>query len=131
MKFINKVAIITGGSTGIGKETISKLNEEKAKVYNLDIVQPEESSNSTFIKCDVSDYEQVKNAVKKVFVEEGKIDILFANAGIHLFANIEETSLEEFEKVISVNIKGVYYILKEVIPIMKEQKKRKYLTYGL
>lgn len=129
MKFLNKVAIVTGGSTGIGKETISKLNEEKAKVYNLDIEETN-SSDSIFIKCDISDYEQVKNAVKKIYETEGKIDVLFANAGIHLFANIEETTLEEFEKVISVNIKGVYFILKEVIPIMKEQQKGNILLMG-
>lgn len=129
MRFINKIAVVTGGSTGIGKETILKLNNEKAKVYNLDVVQTQDS-NSTFIKCDVSDYEQVKNAVTKILEIEGKIDLLFANAGIHLFANIEETSIEEFEKVLSVNIKGVYFVLKEIIPIMKKQNKGNILLMG-
>jgi len=129
MRFFQKIAIVTGGSTGIGKETIAKLNDEKAKVYNLDIVKVEDL-NSTFIKCDVSNYNEVQNAVKSVFEKEGKIDVLFANAGVHLFANIEETSIDEFEKVLSVNIKGMYYILKEVIPIMKEQNKGSILLMG-
>lgn len=72
MKFLNKVAIVTGGSTGIGKETISKLNEEKAKVYNLDIEETN-SSDSIFIKCDISDYEQVKNAVKKYMKQKERL----------------------------------------------------------
>ncbi len=121
MRFTNKIAVVTGGSTGIGKETIAKLNEEKAKVYNLDIVEVEDT-NSTFVKCDVSNYKDVQKAVETVFEKEGQIDVLFANAGVHLFANIEETSIDEFEKVLSINIKGVYYILKEVIPIMKKTK---------
>ena len=53
-----------------------------------------------------------------MYEKEKNIDLLFANAGIHLFANIEETSIEDFEKVISINIKGIFYILKEVIPII-------------
>jgi len=129
MRFANKIAIVTGGSTGIGKETIAKLNEEHAKVYNLDVVETVDS-NSIFIKCDVSNYEQVKDAIKTIHENEGQIDVLFANAGVHLFANIEETSIDEFEKVLSINIKGVYYILKEVIPIMKEQNKGNILLMG-
>ncbi len=129
MRFSQKIAIVTGGSTGIGKETIAKLNNEKAKVYNFDVVEVEDS-NSIFIKCDVSNYTQVQDAVKKVFEKEGKVDVLFANAGVHLFANIEETSIDEFEKILSINIKGIYYILKEVIPIMKEQNKGSILLMG-
>lgn len=129
MRFTNKIAVVTGGSTGIGKETIAKLNEEKAKVYNLDIVEVEDT-NSTFVKCDVSNYKDVQKAVEIVFEKEGQIDVLFANAGVHLFANIEETSIDEFEKVLSINIKGVYYILKEIIPIMKKQNKGNILLMG-
>lgn len=129
MDFTQKVVIITGASTGIGQATANKLASLKAKVYNLDIVQ-KEHKDINFIKCDISDYKSVKNAVAKVLEEESKIDLLFANAGIHLFANIEETSIDEFEKVLDVNIKGVYYILKEVIPAMKSQKEGKILLMG-
>ncbi len=129
MRFSEKIAIVTGGSTGIGKETIAKLNNEKAKVYNLDVVEVKDS-NSTFIKCDVSNYNQVQDAVKTVFEKEGQIDVLFANAGVHLFANIEETSIAEFENILSINIKGIYYILKEIIPIMKKQNKGSILLMG-
>jgi len=129
VRFTDKIAIVTGGSTGIGKATISKLSAEGAKVYNFDVVEVEDSAG-IFIKCDVSDYTQVQKAVKKVYDLENKIDLLFANAGVHLFANIEETSIEEFEKVLSVNIKGVYFILKEIIPIMKNQNKGNILLMG-
>lgn len=129
MRFSKKIALVTGGSTGIGRATIIKLKEEGAKVYNLDIVEIDDSQ-STFIKCDVSNYEEVNQAVKIILEKEGKIDLLFANAGVHLFANIEETSLDEFERVLSINIKGVYYILKEIIPIMKAQNKGNILLMG-
>lgn len=129
MNFSQKVVIVTGASTGIGEATAKKLLSFGAKVYNFDIVESNEE-NITFINCNVSDYSQIKNAVEEVMKRENKIDLLFANAGIHLFANIEETSIEEFEKVLDVNIKGVYYILKEVIPVMKEQNEGKILLMG-
>ena len=129
MNFVQKVVIITGASTGIGAATASKLLSFGAKVYNFDIIE-KKNENVSFIKCDVSDYNSVKSAVAKVVEVEKRVDLLFANAGIHLFANIEETSIEEFEKVLDVNIKGVYYILKEVIPIMKEQNEGKILLMG-
>lgn len=129
MDFSNKVVIITGASTGIGEATAKKLVLQNAIVYNLDILETQHE-NINFIKCDVSDYSSVKNAVAKVMEIEKRVDLLFANAGIHLFANIEETSIEEFEKVLDVNIKGVYYILKEVIPVMKEQNEGKILLMG-
>ncbi|MCP3900339.1 MAG: SDR family NAD(P)-dependent oxidoreductase, partial [Desulfobacteraceae bacterium] len=102
MRFKEKIAVVTGGSTGIGKETINQLGLEGAKVYNLDIVKSE-NSHCEFIKCDVSDYDQVQSAISEILKQEENIDILFANAGIHHVANIEETSIDDFEKVISVN----------------------------
>ncbi|MCP4393958.1 MAG: SDR family oxidoreductase [Alphaproteobacteria bacterium] len=129
MRFNNKVAIVTGGTTGIGKETCTKLSREGAIVYNLDINEIK-NNKINFIKCDVSSYTEIQNAVQKICKKEKKINLLFANAGIHLFANIEETSIEEFERILSVNAKGVFYILKEVIPIMKKQKEGNIILMG-
>ena len=129
MSFSKKVAIVTGGSTGIGKEVVLKLCAEGAKVYNLDIVDVE-SDACRYIACDVSDYEQVEKAVAQVLDENGRVDLLFANAGIHLFANIEQTSVDEFERILAVNCKGVFFTLKTVLPIMKEQRKGKVLIMG-
>ncbi len=129
MRFNNKVAIVTGGTTGIGKETCTKLSREGAIVYNLDINEIK-NNKINFIKCDVSSYAEIQNAVQKIYKKEKKINLLFANAGIHLFANIEETSIEEFERILSVNAKGVFYILKEIIPIMKKQKEGNIILMG-
>ncbi len=129
MSFKDKIVIITGASTGIGQSTAKKLNEKGASVYNFDI-QGLNHKYSKFIKCDVTKHLEVKEAIAEVSKKEGKIDAFFANAGIHLFANIEETTIEEFEKVLSVNIKGVYYSLKEIIPIMKKQNYGNILLMG-
>ena len=119
----DKVAIVTGGTTGIGKATCEQLAYLGAKVYNLDIQNPknEDLENITYVPCDVSNKEDVQEAVKYVYENEGGIDHLFSNAGIHFFGSIEETSDEDFDRVYGVNVKGTFYVLKEVLPIMKEQ----------
>ena len=67
----------------------------------------------------MSKYVEVQNAIKEIFNKENKIDLLFSNSGIHMVGNIEETTIEDFEKILSINLKGMFYILKEVLPIMK------------
>lgn len=93
MNFQNKVAIITGASTGIGKATRAYLQQQGCTVYNLDIHAPV-NEDPHFIPCDVAKKEDIYAAVDHVFAREKKIDHLFANAGVHLFANLEETSDE-------------------------------------
>jgi len=129
MTFEKKVAVITGGSTGIGLATCQELIKAGAIVYNLDI-NTDTKNESHFIPCNITQYEDVKSAIKMVIGREGKIDLLFANAGIHLFANIEETSIEAFDNVLNTNVKGVFYTLKEVIPVMKKQQSGKIVIMG-
>ena len=119
MRFHGKVAIVTGGSSGMGNATVRLLAEEGARVYVLDL-QPTEDG-CRFLPCNVADSRRVKECVDEVVNQEGRIDLLFAAAGIHLFADIEGTSLEDFERVLSVNLKGTFYVLKAVLPIMRRQ----------
>ena len=129
MEFENKIAVITGASSGIGKATMHKLLEKGAVVYNLDLFN-EDSNDEFYIDCDVSDYNSVKKSVKKIYNKHGRIDLLFANAGVHKVGNVEETSIDDFEKVLSVNLKGVFYVLKEILPIMKAQVKGNIVLMG-
>lgn len=129
MKFEKEVAIVTGGTTGIGNATCVKLIQEGATVYNLDI-NDSNTEGLFFIKCDVRNYVEVQNAVKYVYEKEGKVDLLFANAGVHMSGNIEETSINDFENVLSINLKGLFYTVKEVIPIMRKQQKGSIVLTG-
>jgi NAD(P)-dependent dehydrogenase (short-subunit alcohol dehydrogenase family) len=110
MKFDKEVAVITGGTTGIGSATCTKLKQEGAIVYNLDI-HDISAEGVHFIQCDVRKYEEVKNAIQHILHQEGKIDLLFANAGVHMSGNIEETGVDDFENVLSINLKGMFYTL--------------------
>lgn len=129
MNWTNKVAIITGASTGIGKATCDLLKKEGAIVYNLDVNAPAQADDF-FISCNVSKKEDVQRAVQTIHEKEKHIDFLFANAGVHLFATLEETSYEQLESVVSINILGVFYMLKAVIPIMKAQEKGSIVLMG-
>ena len=129
MEFENKIAVITGASSGIGKATRQLLMDKGAVVYNLDLFN-EDSNDAFYINCDVSNYDSVKDAVKNIFTKHNRIDLLFANAGLHKVGNIEETSIDDFEKILSVNLKGVFYVLKEILPIMKANGKGNIVLMG-
>lgn len=129
MNWNNTVTIITGAGSGIGKATCDLIRSNGGKVYNLDVLEPAES-DPFFVKCDVSKLSDIEKSIEYVFKKESKIDFVFSNAGIHLFATLEETSIEQLEKVVSVNLLGTFYLLKSVIPIMKKQMKGSIVLMG-
>lgn len=125
MKFNGKVAIITGGASGIGLATAKKLLSEGAKVvladWNDDVDEIAKSLNSEAIgiKTDVSNENEVKNCVNQVIEKFGHVDMLVANAGIGGGPNKpHEVSLDEWNKVVSVNQTGIYLFNKYVIAEM-------------
>lgn len=125
MKFNEKVAIITGGASGIGLATAKKLLSEGAKVvladWNDDVDEIAKSLNSEAIgiKTDVSNENEVKNCVNQVIEKFGHVDMLVANAGIGGGPNKpHEVSLDEWNKVVAVNQTGIYLFNKYVIAEM-------------
>ncbi len=129
MNWKNTVTIISGASSGIGKATRQLLQSEGSIVYNLDCTRPQEE-DLHFICCDISNRMEVSSAIQKIFLKENRIDFLFANAGVHLFATLEETSYEQLESIVSINILGTFYLLKEIIPKMKLQNKGSIVLMG-
>ncbi|SDE34496.1 NAD(P)-dependent dehydrogenase, short-chain alcohol dehydrogenase family [Pricia antarctica] len=124
-----KVAIITGGAGGIGKATAKLFLEQGAKVVIVDInkeVLEKTSSeldheNLSYCVADISKAEDNENYVEHTLEVHGKIDIFFANAGIEGVSRpIAEYPEETFDKVIAVNLKGVWLGCKHVIPKMKK-----------
>lgn len=114
-----KVALVAGGASGMGNAVVRLLVREGCRTHVLDI---KDTTDGLFQKCDVSDYNQVCRCIRNVVDQETRIDLLFIAAGVHLFAGIEDTSIEEFERVLSINLKGTFYILKEVLPVMRKQR---------
>ena len=119
--FKEKVAVVTGGASGIGLATTKKLLSEGANVIILDLKMDEEIINSLgenvlYLKCDVSNEENVKNCIEEIIKKFDHIDYLVANAGIGGSASKpHEVSMDEWNKVISVNQTGIFLLNKYVI----------------
>jgi NAD(P)-dependent dehydrogenase (short-subunit alcohol dehydrogenase family) len=130
----NKVAVITGASLGIGRETALTFVREGAKVAITDVLEREgialqkeiedNGGEANFWKLDVSKIDDVKQVMQSVYDKWGSIDVLVNNAGIG-GANVptHELSAEDWQRVLDVNVSGVFYCSKYVIPFMKKQKK--------
>ena len=127
----NKVAVITGGAGGIGKTTAKLFLKEGAKVILVDLMQEslektidelQGYGSVTIVQADVSKEEDVARYVKTAIDQHGTIDIFFNNAGIEgKVAPITEQKVEDFDKVINVNVRGVFLGLKHVLPVMIKQ----------
>ncbi|KAB2329545.1 glucose 1-dehydrogenase [Cytobacillus depressus] len=132
MKLINKVALITGAGSGIGKSTALLFAQEGATVIVNDINETQgmetvrEITNNNgeafFIKTDVTNAIEVENMVNKIISDHGKIDILFNNAGISGVGAAHELDEDTWDRVINVNVKGVFLPSKYVISHMMKRK---------
>ena len=125
--FKNKVALVTGGASGIGRATAIAFAKKGAKVAVVDWKENDEivdlikelGSEAIFIKCDVSKTEDVKVMVKKIIDVFGRLDYAFNNAGIEgTTAKIVDCTEENFDKTIGVNLKGIWLCMKYEIPEM-------------
>lgn len=127
-----KVAIITGGSSGIGRASAIDLAKEGVKVCLIDIKEDKAKdvkaeiealgSEAMIVDADLSDANRVKNAIQQVIDQwGGKLDIIFANGGINgVLAPIEDLEPEDWDKTINTNLKGTFHTVKYAIPYMKE-----------
>ena len=125
--FQNKVALVVGGASGMGAATVRMLNDVGCRTHVFDI---KPATIGSFQHCDIRNYAQVRQCVANVVNLEGRIDLLFVAAGVHLFANIEDTTVEEFQRVLSINLKGPFYVLKEILPVMKKQRSGNIVLMG-
>ncbi len=124
-----KIAIVTGGGSGIGRAIATRFAQQGAHVHILEFDEAaarsvvEEitrgSGQASFFNCDVSDQQQVKNIVNEIFDKQKAIDVLVNNAGIAHVGNAESTNEEDFMRLFNVNVKGVYNLLHTVLPFMK------------
>ncbi len=127
--FTDKVVLVTGGSSGIGKASAIAFAESGAKVavlgYSENAVNETVSEMSEYdvlgLTCDVADEMAVKDAIDKVIDIFGKLDIAFNNAGVQISHEpLADMTTEDFTRIIDINLKGVYNCMKYEIPYMQE-----------
>jgi len=128
MRLQNRVAIITGAGSGIGRASAVLFAKEGAKVVVADFVREggletvdlieQDGGKAVFVESDVSKAADAQKMVSTAVKTYGKLDVLFNNAGINLEKTIADTSEEEWNKVVNVNLKGVFLCSKYAIPEM-------------
>ena len=133
-RFEDKVIIITGATSGLGQDAAVRVASEGAKLVLVDLNEEalketellikKESSDAELltVKADVSNEDEVKNYVDQAVKTFGKIDGFFNNAGIEGKQNLtEDYGSDEFQKVVNINLNGVFFGMKHVLKVMKEQ----------
>ena len=129
--FKNKKAIITGGSRGLGKATAIAFAKEGIDIAitgrNEATLKETVAELETYgIKAiysvfDISNYEEVKSAIKSILKELGSVNILVNNAGIAAFGTFNEMDVSQWSKIIQTNLMGMYYVTKEILPYLINQ----------
>jgi NAD(P)-dependent dehydrogenase (short-subunit alcohol dehydrogenase family) len=125
----NRVALVTGAGEGIGHGCALALAEAGADVVVNDVnpVTGEATAEairgmgrrSLFVQADVSAADAVRAMAETIQREFGVVDVLLNNAGFNLFKNLEQTSLEEWERIMSVDLRGVYLVTRAMLPLLK------------
>lgn len=120
-KLENKVAVVTGGSSGIGLATVQKMTAEGATAISADVSAPEDSA-ITFIKTDVTDEESLQAMVNQVVADYGHLDILVANAGVtEKKAGVADLDVDNWNRVIAIDLTGVVLTNKVAVAQMVKQ----------
>ncbi|NWG15817.1 MAG: glucose 1-dehydrogenase [Chloroflexi bacterium] len=130
MRLQDRVAIVTGAAKGIGWGIAKVLSQEGAKVVVVDWDDQEgpktaaeicdQGGEAIFVKCDVSNEDQVKAMVQAALDRFGKLDILVNNAGIGVYKTVLDTTSEDWDRCLNVNLKGVFLCSKYSIPRMQK-----------
>jgi 3-oxoacyl-[acyl-carrier protein] reductase len=139
MRLKDKVAIITGGARGIGKKISQTFLKEGASVYIFDVneeegartvgeLQPAYDGKVNFFKVDITDEKNVEQSIEKIIEAEGRIDILVNNAGITRDNLILRMSLEDWKKVIDINLTGAFICSKHTVKYMVKNRSGKIIN---
>jgi meso-butanediol dehydrogenase/(S,S)-butanediol dehydrogenase/diacetyl reductase len=134
MELLNKVSVITGGTSGIGKATVLRFVEEGAKVVycgrrsdkGLELQKEIEAAGypgkALFFNCDVSNEDEVKAMADFVKSKFGNCEVLFNNAGIHQAGKLHETKPADWDRIMNIDLRGAYLVCYYFLPQMLEKK---------
>lgn len=127
MKLSNKIAVVTGGTSGIGLEAAKLFQEEGARVVivgqnqaRLEAAADQLGKGVTALRADVTKPADIENVINQVREKFGRIDVLFANAGMGLAAPLEAVTEDQIDTQLAVNFKGVFFTVQKAAPLMSK-----------
>ncbi|MWV46962.1 SDR family oxidoreductase [Paenibacillus sp. HJL G12] len=131
-RLAGKIAVVTGGGSGIGEAAAIRFGQHGAKVYMLDRTPEhaektkrrieEAGGEAIVLECDISKPENIKQAYQQIAENDPQIDIVFANAGINgTKAPIETMEIDEWDQTINTNLRGTFATVKYAIPLLKDK----------
>jgi NAD(P)-dependent dehydrogenase (short-subunit alcohol dehydrogenase family) len=128
-RFQGKVAVVTGSAHGIGRATALRFAAEGAHVAILDVRDEDgervaaecadAGGQGHYYRCDVADQTAVPAVIERVAADLGAIDVLHANAGRLRAGTVLETDIEEWSRILTVNVTGMYLVVRAAIPVMR------------
>lgn len=141
MKLMDKVVVVTGAGRGIGKAIAEAYAANGAKVCCIARTKGQientvhginiKGGEAIAIPCDVTDYDELERVFKAVDETYGQLDILVINAGIDCKnLTIEDSDVEDWKRVVDVNLNGAFYTAKAAVPFLKQSKGAKVITIG-
>jgi len=141
MNLAGKVALVTGGSRGIGRGIALKLAEEGCSVV-VNYLSSQRGAEQVVniirgmgrtafsLQCDVSEFDQVERMMEKIKREFGRVDILVNNVGPFLYKTIFDTTIREWQRILNSNLNSVFYCCKAVIPLMRKRRRGTIINIG-
>lgn len=132
--FADRVVVITGSATGMGAGAVRAFAAAGARVYGLDIDDGggsvvADESDTTYISCDITEGSAVSEAFAAVAADHGRLDVLINNAGgFWTQLSVEETSEDEWDKVVDLNMKAVFLCAREAIPLLRSSRSGRIIT---
>jgi len=123
-----QVAIVSGGSGAIGRAIIDALEQDGARAFSLDLAVPR--NQRRWIQCDIREESSVIAALESVNKKEGRLDVVVHAAGISRDAVIWKTSVEEWDSVQAVNLRGAFLLLRHSIPFLRRGQRGRIVLIG-
>ncbi len=135
-RLAGKVAVVTGGRGGIGRAICDRFSREGATVFAADLSaggsmdDVDDSPAGTFIKLDVTSENSVQDAMAVIEKADGRLDVLVNAAGIEIEKTIEETSLEDWNRIFAINVTGTFLTSKHSLPLLRKSTGASIINFG-